>query len=991
MSDRFFTIPPGCDFATDLAKGVIEAAQNPLALARTQIFVPSRRASRALSSAFLAVSDGKAMMLPSIKAIGDVEDEAELAPVYLDGGSLPPAMPEMRRLCLIAAQVRAFPMGGEKPSEVQAFMLAQALIHLFDQVQNADSSMEELASFWPEELASHWSDIAQCLTILSQFWPQILAEEGKMDPVARRIALLHQQAEAWRVNPPQTPVIIAGSTGSLPATQRLMKVVANLPQGQIVLPGLMPDLSSDDWQAITQDVVHPMHPLASTLAALDVPYQKVCVWPQSRQRADDNFGRMRFLQEVLRPASQTDKWRDIKSDVALLSDKKTYQGFQRIDAQDSHEEAAIIALLLRRELEKEGHKAILVTPDRQLAKMVRSELRRFAIEIDDSAGAPLSQSAIGSYVMMLARLVSSTDIITDLCVLAGHPFSSGGMMRTSFRGQFDKLNIRHLRGTLTFSDLAGLQEHLKGNAGLSEFFDNHIAAHLADLLALRDKDEVSLGACAAILGRVAEIFAAEGQDETAISQSVQKCWAGPEGDAAASLLADLESFGSDFRLRPQSFALTLTELIQKTDVRKPYLDQSRLAILGAVEARMISADLVILAGLNEGIWPPKSGQDFWMNQSMAEAIGLPHKQWRIALSAHDFMMAASLPNIVLTRARRQNDRPTLPSRWLVRMDAVIQALQIGDLVNPDLPDDLVAILAQRKAIQPMPIAPPQPKPPLSHRPRRISATQFDTLMADPYALYASKILRLRSLPMINEPPGPALKGTLFHEALHEFVSQHPRGKLAEELAGELMSIAERHLAPYLHHYEVRYFWMPQIVQLAHWFISHDNAFRHDNAFSMTETKGEITIEVGERSITLSAKADRIIDHGDGTASIIDYKTGTIPTKKNVTNGRAAQMLVEAALLEKGGFSDTKNQLAAIALSYWKLRGRGAPPAEITDVLPKEFDAGRIFDAMVALVTRFEDEDMPYLSEPDPKGRPKYSDYRHLARIKEWRPQEADNE
>ena len=259
---------------------------------QTLILVPTRRAQRAsLSAAFLSSTDGQAMLLPKIKAIGDIDDDSLPDALLPDVGELPPAIPEMRRLCLIARQVQSFPIGGQRPSEVQAFALARALISLFDQMQNADFfDPQELASLWPQELAAHWHDIAQFMTIMTQYWPAscsvaILKAEKAMDPVQRRLALLQKQLDIWQQNPPDTPVIVAGSTGTLPATQRLMKLVASLPHGQIIFPGLIPHIDEQDWQVISQDKVHPFHPLSITLKALSLTLKDVRIWPASEAQS----------------------------------------------------------------------------------------------------------------------------------------------------------------------------------------------------------------------------------------------------------------------------------------------------------------------------------------------------------------------------------------------------------------------------------------------------------------------------------------------------------------------------------------------------------------------------------------------------------------------------------------------------------------------------------------------------------------------------------
>ena len=985
----YYTIPPGCAFANDLAKGLLETSSTPQDLAKTQIYLPTRRAVRALSAAFVAQSDGRALLLPRMIALGDIDDDGHDPLLIAEDGHLPPAISDMRRLCLIAAQVKSFPIGGQRPSEAQAFALARALVRVFDQIQNAQFDISQLQSLWPAELASHWHDIAQFLSILWKFWPHILESEGAMDPVARRIAMMERQAQAWRDHPPEEQIILAGSTGTLPATRMMMKVVASLPHGKVIFPGMTPDITDDDWQAICEDQVHPLHPLSLTLADLSLMPFEIAIWPSCRVSHHQEQRRL-FLQEVMRPASQTDKWRSLAHTASSLTQSSSYGGFRRLEAQDAYQEAEIVALLMRQTLEVPQRTAILVTADRQLAAMVQSELRRFGIDIDDSAGAPLSQSATGSFLYLLSRLMCSDDMIADLLALCAHPFASGQMGRVAFREQINHLNQAHLRGALHFDDLVGLTAHLDDDNALKAFMKTNILGVLSPLWAGQKKPTRSLRQSAVLLGEVAENFAATGPDDKA--EAIGRLWSGPEGQAAAKLLQDFAAHGGDFTHEVDAFPEILQQMMQNIEVRQPYQKQSRLAILGAVESRMLHADLVILSGLNEGVWPPRAAQDVFMNQAMANEIGLPHRQWRVALSAHDFMMAASMQEVVITRARRQNDVITLPSRWLTRMDAVMTALKIEDLIAPKIPDDINAILTLRKNRPVAPILPPHPCPPLSQRPTSFSATQFDQLINDPYAIYAKKVLGLRALAPVNEAPNVALKGTLFHKVLQEFITAYPEGKIGAQERAHIMTIAERLFAPWLSHYEVKHFWWPQLQAVINWFMEADSDLRQEGDMSFAEVSGKVQFTIGERQFSVVAKADRLVRHDDGTVSVIDYKTGASPSKKSVKGGRSTQMLVEAALLHEGGYEAIAQKGTIVkALEYWQLSGRGARPGKRDDVTPKEFDETNLFSAITSLIARFEMPETPYHAEPDPRGRLNYSDYRHLARIKEWRVLEVVND
>ena len=115
-----------------------------------------------------------------------------------------------------------------------------------------------------------------------------------------------------------------------------------------------------------------------------------------------------------------------------------------------------------------------------------------------------------------------------------------------------------------------------------------------------------------------------------------------------------------------------------------------------------------------------------------------------------------------------------------------------------------------------------------------------------------------------------------------------------------------------------------------------------------------------------------------------YKSGNPPSKLAVSSGKAVQLLVEAAILSKGGYNLSDEATRNIKLFYWQLKGRVTTPAKIEDVTPNDFNVSIIFDQLFKLIQTFENEEKPYLSEPNLAQRQKFSQVSHLARIKEWR-------
>ena len=294
-----YTVPPERSFVDALAGGILAGRplpldrDDPLALSRLTILLPTRRACRALGRAFLRASPGQALLLPHIRPLGDVdEDEASIGDEADE--ALPDAIAPLDRRLLLARLIQRL---GETASGTalagagavdQASRLAQALAALLDEIQIARLDPAALATLAPEEYAAHWQQVLSFLEIIMDAWPAHLAEEGLMDPWTRRNALLERLAERWAAQPPPHPVIAAGSTGSVPATRDLLATIARLPQGAVVLPGLDTEADDETWEALGP--THPQYALKGLLDHLGVARDAVPPWPGD-EGAGGNGGR----------------------------------------------------------------------------------------------------------------------------------------------------------------------------------------------------------------------------------------------------------------------------------------------------------------------------------------------------------------------------------------------------------------------------------------------------------------------------------------------------------------------------------------------------------------------------------------------------------------------------------------------------------------------------------------------------------------------------
>jgi ATP-dependent helicase/nuclease subunit B len=714
---RVYTIPPGLPFLDTLAEGIWrEAEGDGLRLVRARVLLPTRRACRALRDAFLRLSDGAPLLLPRIQPLGDVdEDELVLSGDGLAGDDLErSAIPELRRRLMLARTILAFAKAapdGEASRPEQAIDLAAELARLIDQVQTERLSFDRLDKLVPDEFAEHWQQTLEFLKIVTENWPKILAEEDAVDPAARRDGALAALARHWREAPPADPIYAAGSTGSIPATADLLGVVARLPRGAVILPGLDRDLDAASWEA--RDETHPQFGLGQLLAHIGIDRAAVEDWapapPAARARA-------RLVSAALRPAATSESWdRDAVSDAAL-------DGLARIDCAQPQQEAGIVALLLREAIETAGRTAALITPDRGLARRVAAELARFDIAIDDSAGRPLADTPPGVFLRLTAEL--ATDSVAPATLLASlkHPLAAQGRSRGEFLRLVRRLEIAALRGPRPGAGFDGLVAML--TAQPQEKKQEDLVAWLRDLARLV-RPYVGLIGSKAAPGEMlrAHVAFAEALAATDREAGALRLWAGEDGEALAEFVAELAAAGTDFPpFAGADYPAFFAKCVDGHVVRPRYGRHPRLAILGPLEARLLQPDLVILGGLNEGVFPPEVPADPWLSRPMRKAFGLPAPERRIGLAAHDFAQACGAPQVVFTRAVRVEGTPTVPSRWLLRLDNLLAAAGRRDWSLRQRPE---LHFWQRELDQvpdPELPQPPMPKPPLQARPRRLSVT-----------------------------------------------------------------------------------------------------------------------------------------------------------------------------------------------------------------------------------------------------------------------------
>ncbi|UYY58779.1 double-strand break repair protein AddB [Sphingomonas sp. S2-65] len=969
---HLYTIPPHRAFADALAKGLIRRfGGDPMRLARGTVLLPNNRAKRSIQDAFVRASEG-GLLLPRLVAVGDPEldeaafDSAELAPIA-------PAVDPLQRRMILARLIQE---SGSPVDAAEAVRLAGELATTLDQLlieEVPPRALKEL-ELGPE-LSAHWERSLALFEILLARWPQELEKLGRIDLAERRRLLLERVAKTWRERPPEQGfVCAAGIATSAPAIARLLRVVAEMPQGMVVLPGLATGISDAEWESLgphAPDPVtgkrrrsietHPQFQLKLLLDRMGVHRSEFDPW-RATSELDAPPARSKAIASAMAPPELTHGW------TALPVAERRLEGVRALEVATPAEEAQAIAIALREVLETPGRTAALVTPDRALARRVAAHCVRWGLEIDDSAGQPLSILPPGTLLLALADAASQGFAPLPLLTLLKHPLV-GHPQRLEWLEGARALD-RALRGPRPATGLDGIDRHLAEQTGRdgplrrrAQLWWTQAQPPLRALEVAFGRGPQPLRLMIAALREAAQVLGGDA------------VWSRGEGRAAADLLDQLEreAVHGPAMAEPEAMAPMLRTLMDEQAVRPPQGGHPRLSILGLIEARLQTADLMILGGLNEGVWPGLPAPDPWLAPRVRSELGLPGLERRIGLSAHDLAGALGAPQVLLTRARRDASAPTIASRFWLRLEALS-----GGLVRARELEQWIAAIDDPRAFDPA--ERPGPTPAVALRPKAISVTEVDRLKADPYAFYARRMLRLMPLDPVDADFSAAWRGTAVHEVLQRWFEE-------DDCAPErLLPRADAMFEDERTHPVIRALWKPRLREAIKWIaaelVSSAAAGRKVIA---VERRGVIAFD----GVELSGTFDRVDRLEGGGLAIVDYKTGKPPSLAAVREGFSLQLGLLGLIAERGGFDDVTGR--ARAFEYWSLsRNRFGGFGYVESPCdPKRRDHLPADDFIDKAVEQFEGAartwltgDAPFTAKLHPDYAP-YAEYDQLMRRDEW--------
>jgi ATP-dependent helicase/nuclease subunit B len=1031
---RVFTIPAGAPFLPTLSRALLDGvlvegfpgAGGPLALADATIYVPTQRAASMLAQALLTEGGGRSLLLPRIAPLGAFEPDE--AATFFDAAreesprdGIPRAVGELTRRHALARLTRAWGealsgairgadadgrliVDDSEPALIaatpaQAYALAGDLASLIDDMIIEGADPEKLQGLAPEAYDTYWGVTLDFLKIAFAHWPQWLVERALVDRAKRIALLVDDEIRSLEGAGRRGPTIIAGSTGANRATARLIAAIARAPQGAVVLPDL--DLSLDEtaWAMIGADdgaaqglAGHPQALLHRLIDRIGIRRDDV---KTLGSLSPDLDARSAFLSEALRPADSTDRWRERDKALATESVAAALDGVSILVADNENEEALALAIAVRETLETPGKTAALVTPDPSIARRVSAELARWGLEVEDSAGRTLGQSHAGALARLILQAAIEYSPLSLLALLA-HPAARLARPRADLERVVAVLELAVFRA-VALATLDNLDQAFAAARCAAENRYAHPAIRRVSEADRQAAEGLAREAVSLLAGLRAISAAAPLSDCLALHRAALLSIIAAS-DAEFEDVHGLEAVGELMdewiEAAGEGFPCALPEYAKLFDnalaaVRSPPArgGHPRLQILGLLEARLLNFDRVLLAGLDETVWPPAVGTDAFLNRPMRAALGLSAPERRIGQTAHDFVVALGAPEAILSRSKKRSGEPTVASRFLMRM--VAAAGPDAEAIKATERRGERYLGFARALDQPIKIrsAPrPEPRPPVELRPRSFSVTSVETLRRDPYSIYAERILELQPLNPVERVLDQREAGDAWHATLQDFSERYPTGELPPEAREVLLASARARFALLLANLSFSGLAWPNIERGVDFFLDFERGSRGEIDRIWVERRGEIAFPLCDgKPFKLSARADRIDVMRSGGARIIDYKSGSVPGPKEVAVGFAPQLTLEAAILKRGGFEGLPKLEAPRAI-YVKLGGVGG--GNVRDAADKDNSdiralAEKHFAELQRLLDQFADPNTPYLSRPFPKFATRYAKYDHLARVKEW--------
>lgn len=948
MTNRMGRINPAQDFLDPIAAYFSELLEtDPLALVNHTFFLPTRRAARAFLSKLALHAPHDAVVMPRVVAL------SERPLVDLESEPLLLASNTERRL-LMYSLLRQDAYKDQAllcTSERQFFQFVDAVLLVLDELILYEVSLDRFARLLPLELAAHQTEALKLLQQIYAVWFSYLKEQGYQDPTEARV--LSYRAYTRQLQDHPYPVISVGIQAQYGFVVDFLKELHTFPQGQVYYVGTRCSPMTQDADV---DRGHPQGHLLQLFKKMGVTFEDVPYLESDHITPFESFLSRLFDNHHVSDTQHVNQTPPVDTSIQHLHCIETHNLF---------EEAEVIALLMAESALTLDKTVALITSNQSLASMVTALLKRWSIVPDQSMSDSFKNSSLGRLLLLSAEFLVGSFSPTLFLSLLKHPYVSLGVGRLAVLSSVRLLENDVMRTSRVIRNESDL---------LLKTLPDSVRASLVSLIAQKQETQRRMkenpNISFADLIKELKAFLLHLVEGTQLG-SYGSIFKTPEGQSFEAWLLGIEqSTVHKTRLNytywPEILRVFLADLPTATAWGK----HPRVFILGPLEARLLSFDRVILPDFNEGRWPRSSSPSVWLGDRMKESLGMDGDRVSMSQQADDFLTFVLQKEVFITRARRVDGNPTIPSRWLMRLQAQL-VRENKTLPSRDHYHEWAKQLwHQGEKVQSL-ITRPAANPPLNARPRRLTLSAIKRLKDNPYGFYLSDVLRLRPLnPLMHQLDAPRF-GALLHAVLADDLLS--RDSASAPSGSFLEQVTSRVFFAYIEHPLWRFYWKNRVEEALEFYCTLDAQLSQRADQSIAEIKVSTTLTLPFGSFELIAKADRIDVMSDRATRIIDYKTGKCPTLLEISRCDDVQLALEGLMIQNGALN-TYDVMDTSALQYWDLKAGKC--VNIPDVASCIKSAK---DDLDALLEHYYEAGMAY----DLVLKNLYEDVRHFSRWDEW--------
>ncbi len=973
-----YNIPFCYSFIDAFCKKILEYNKNtPENLYNYLILVPNKRIIRNLQTAFLKNSNASALILPKMISLADLDyiiSNNHLVFSTLSKNEfsdiLKPVISKRERSFILSKLIKKM---GQSLSFNQSIAMADNLGLLIDRSYMENVNFQDLDKIVDTNLAIHWQEILKFLTIATQVWPQILAEKKSIDATHQQKLIYQIQNKIWQLTPPPNHVIALNIIGFNNDIINLLSTIDSLPKSDIYFHGIDYNLCDNDFKNL--EYTHPQKIFSYMFNKLKIKRENIS--NLLLNDTQDNIIHRIFDKLVYKNANV--------EDIKNFANK-----FSIINTKNEEEEARTIALTLRETLECEGKTAGLITNNKHLIERVTSELEKWNIEIDDYLGQSLINSLAGKFFLVVGNILKNNFEPEDFLALLKHPFCNMGISRTEILNYAQNLDFYLFRSLIRDKTIDGYKNELKNMEFLHQDTKNKLISFLrhieiqypeiiSTIKSIKQSKQIDFQTTLISHIRIAESLSKEKFNNPS------ELWKEQEGKELSILLSNLLLETKQIGLVSiHEYMEIIKKSILDVNIRSIYNKHPRLYIYGDMQNNLIHHDIMILANLNEGSMPFLPSSNLWMNAHIMNQLGFIKDESQIGLKTNIFAQIIGAKEVILTRSEKEQGKLTTPSRWLLQLQTFLNyySNQNLDLNSKNYIYNIQAEMYTPSYFKPLLTNNIFYNPPLEYRPKKISATQLESLIKNPYIFFIERILKIRPLDKINPVPNKKDYGNSLHKVFEIFFANLDSFKAFPSYQQylEIIKITEEQFQPFLKVATFKLFKMPIIKKGIKSLL--DTEKLETIKKSHIEISGQINLSIGNNIINLNGKADRIDVLEDNSISIIDYKTTSSTKIENYWK----QLLILSLIFQQGGFfSDnlTEFEPQDIKTNYIFF------PNKIEDNLQKK-DNGienilnylpTFLQEIEAVLKKYYIDNISY--KFNLKDKKVYEEHKHFIRFDEW--------